>query len=62
VGRRVQPGTPIGNVGNTGYGNRPGHSNEFIYHLHIGIQEPNGVWINPYPLMRRLYHTAIAQR
>jgi murein DD-endopeptidase MepM/ murein hydrolase activator NlpD len=60
VGSRVQPGTPIGFVGNTGYGNRPGHSNEFIYHLHIGIQEPNGVWINPYPIMRRLYHRAIA--
>ena len=60
VGSRVQPGTPIGFVGNTGYGNRPGHSDEFIYHLHIGIQESNGVWINPYPLMRRLYYTAIA--
>lgn len=58
VGVPVQAGTTLGEVGNTGYGSDPGHSNEFTYHLHIGIQEPDGTWIDPYPLMRRLYKAA----
>lgn len=61
VGARVEAGDKIGAVGNTGYGFRPGHSGEFIYHLHFGIQESNGVWVNPYPLMRTLYRAAVAQ-
>jgi murein DD-endopeptidase MepM/ murein hydrolase activator NlpD len=61
VGARVEAGDEIGAVGNTGYGFVPGHSGEFIYHLHFGIQEPGGVWVNPYPLMRRLYRAAVAQ-
>lgn len=58
-GERVAAGTVIGEVGNTGYGIAPGHDDEFIYHLHLGIQESDGTWINPYPLMRRLYRAAI---
>jgi peptidoglycan LD-endopeptidase LytH len=60
VGDRVESGERIGAVGNTGYGARPGHDDEFLYHLHIGIQEPNGAWVDPYPLMRRLYRAAVA--
>jgi murein DD-endopeptidase MepM/ murein hydrolase activator NlpD len=54
-GSRVEAGTIIGNVGNTGYGNRPGHDNEFTWHLHVGIQEADGTWINPHPLLKTLY-------
>ena len=61
-GDRVKSGDRLGFVGNTGYGNRPGHRDEFIYHLHLGIQESNGVWTNPYPLMRRLYDAATEAR
>ncbi|MFN2586895.1 MAG: M23 family metallopeptidase, partial [Actinomycetota bacterium] len=59
VGRRVRPGTVLGEVGNTGYGYTPGHSDEFIYHLHVGIQEADGTWVNPYPLVQRLYDAAV---
>jgi murein DD-endopeptidase MepM/ murein hydrolase activator NlpD len=59
-GDAVGTGDVIGEVGNTGYGARPGHSDEFIYHLHVGIQEGDGTWVDPYPLMRRLYRAAVA--
>jgi murein DD-endopeptidase MepM/ murein hydrolase activator NlpD len=62
VGRRVAAGRRIGSVGNTGYGARPGHSDEFIYHLHVGIQAPDGTWIDPYPLMKRLYVAAVKEQ
>ena len=58
VGSPVAAGQAIGRVGNTGYGNRPGHHDEFTYHLHLGIQEPDGTWTNPYPLLRGLYRAA----
>jgi murein DD-endopeptidase MepM/ murein hydrolase activator NlpD len=62
-GTRVTAGDALGKVGNTGYGERPGHKDEFIYHLHIGIQESGGEWIDPYPLMHSLYRAAVkAQR
>ena len=54
-GRRVESGDTLGAVGNTGYGYSPGHHNEFTWHLHVGIQEPDGTWTNPYPLLERLY-------
>lgn len=54
----VEAGDVLGRVGNTGYGEEPGHSDEFTYHLHIGIQERDGTWSDPYPLMRRLYRSA----
>lgn len=61
IGDRVEAGTVIGEVGNTGYGARPGHSDEFTYHLHLGIQERDGTWTNPYPLMKRLYKMSVAE-
>ena len=62
IGDRIEAGQHIGAVGNTGYGNVPGHDDEFIYHLHIGIQEANGTWVDPYPLMRKLYAAAVRKR
>lgn len=59
VGDLVAAGQELGSVGNTGYGERPGHKGEFTYHLHIGIQEPDGTWTDPYPLMKRLYRGAL---
>ena len=53
VGAAVEPGTVLGAIGNTGYGD-PGHEDEFPPHLHVGIEGPGG-WENPYPLVRRLY-------
>ncbi|HZA39856.1 MAG TPA: M23 family metallopeptidase [Actinomycetota bacterium] len=58
-GADVETGDELGYVGNTGYGAEPGHSGEFTYHLHVGIQEAGGAWVNPYPLMRRLYRAAV---
>lgn len=58
LGHRVEAGQTIGLVGNTGYGNTPGHKDEFSAHLHVGIQEPTDEWVNPYPLMKRLYEKA----
>jgi peptidoglycan LD-endopeptidase LytH len=55
VGDRVEAGSVLGEVGNTGYGTEPGHSGEFTYHLHLGIQAADGTWVNPYPLMKRIY-------
>lgn len=52
VGAPVQPGTVLGLVGNTGYGD-PGHEDEFPPHLHFGIRAAD--WVNPYPLLVRLY-------
>lgn len=58
-GDRVEAGDRLGAVGNTGYGDDPGHDDEFVHHLHIGIQEAGGRWVDPYPLMRRLYRAAL---
>ncbi|MGI8775103.1 MAG: M23 family metallopeptidase [Actinomycetota bacterium] len=58
-GASVSAGDSLGAVGNTGYGSDPGHKDEFTYHLHLGIQEADGQWVNPYPLMRRLYRVAV---
>ena len=59
VGTSVEAGRILGAVGNTGYGANPGHRDEFTYHLHLGIQEADGTWTNPYPLVRRLYDAAV---
>jgi peptidoglycan LD-endopeptidase LytH len=61
LGQRVEAGQTIGLVGNTGYGQTPGHKDEFSAHLHVGIQEPSGEWMNPHPLMKRLYEDAQTQ-
>lgn len=54
-GDAVAAGQQIGTIGNTGYGTRPGHSGEFTYHLHLGIQEADGTWVDPYPMLQKLY-------
>lgn len=59
VGNAVSAGDVIGWVGNSGYGVTPGHHDEFTYHLHLGIQEADGTWVNPYPLLRELYREAV---
>ncbi len=59
IGSPVAAGQLLGEVGNTGYGATPGHRDEFTYHLHLGIQEADGTWVNPYPLVRRLYDAAV---
>jgi peptidoglycan LD-endopeptidase LytH len=59
IGDRVDAGDELAEVGNTGYGADPGHADEFTYHLHLGIQELSGRWINPYPIVRRLYRQAV---
>ena len=56
VGDRVEPGTPLGRVGNTGYG-PPGHEDEFPPHLHLGIRGAD--WESPYPVIRRLYRRTV---
>ena len=61
IGDRVQAGTVLGEVGNTGYGEDPGHFDEFTYHLHLGIQEANGIWTNPYPIVKKLYRASVAE-
>ncbi len=60
-GQRVEAGDRIGSVGNTGYGERPGHRDEFVAHLIVGVQRPSGVWVNPYPFIKRLYEDAVDQ-
>lgn len=61
IGSSVDAGTVIGAVGNTGYGEEPGHFDEFTYHLHLGIQEQNGTWSNAYPLLNQLYRKSVAE-
>jgi murein DD-endopeptidase MepM/ murein hydrolase activator NlpD len=60
-GSLVPAGATIGEVGNTGYGEDPGHADEFTYHLHVGIQEASGVWVDPYPLLKQLYEGTVQQ-
>jgi murein DD-endopeptidase MepM/ murein hydrolase activator NlpD len=62
IGQRVESGDTIGAIGNTGYGDNPGHKDEFTYHLHLGVQATNGEWVNPYPLLRTLYKKDVAAR
>lgn len=58
AGARVEPGDRLGSVGNTGYGLKPGHRDEFTWHLHFGLQEADGTWVNPYPMLSKLYKAA----
>ena len=56
-GVRVRAGQMLGRVGNTGYGDDPGHRDEFPPHLHFGIQA-GSEWVNPYPTLVSLYRAA----
>ncbi|MGH2554174.1 MAG: M23 family metallopeptidase, partial [Actinomycetota bacterium] len=58
-GARVSAGSVLGRLGNTGYG-PPGHRDEFPPHLHLGI-EADGEWVNPYPLLVRLYRDTVRE-
>jgi murein DD-endopeptidase MepM/ murein hydrolase activator NlpD len=53
IGTSVDPGSVLGRVGNTGYGN-PGTEDRFPPHLHFGV-EGSGGWENPYPAVRKAY-------
>lgn len=44
AGQRVHAGQVIGTVGNRGYSTGP--------HLHFGVQNPAGAWIDPVPWLR----------
>lgn len=55
VGQRVEAGALLGEMGNTGYSERPGHRGDFPAHLHLGLQMGDGTWVNPYPLLNRIY-------
>ena len=57
-GARVAAGSPLGLLGNTGYG-PPGHRDEFPPHLHFGIQE-GSEWISPYPALSALYGATVS--
>lgn len=61
IGESITAGQQIGRVGNTGYGNRPGHADEFTYHLHLGIQEADGTWVDPFPMLETLYRSAVKE-
>ena len=54
VGQLVEPGTPLGSVGSSGYG-PPGTAGKFPPHLHYGMYKENGrtEWsFDPYPYLR----------
>lgn len=59
-GSRVRVGQMLGRVGNTGYGEDPGHRDEFPPHLHFGIEE-GSEWVSPYPTLVQLYRAATAR-
>lgn len=44
-GKRIEAGAPIGGMGHTG------DALTTPDHLHLGIELPNGQWINPYPFL-----------
>ena len=57
-GASVDAGDLLGRVGNTGYGEL-GHEDEFVPHLHFGIEGPSD-WENPYPALVSAYAAAVA--
>jgi murein DD-endopeptidase MepM/ murein hydrolase activator NlpD len=57
VGAPVEPGSLLGRVGNTGYGN-PGTEDRFPPHLHFGVEGAGG-WENPYPAVRKAYERSV---
>ena len=59
IGERVEAGTPLGFMGDTGYSDIPGTTGNFDVHLHMGIyfNDKSGqeISVNSYPILRYLY-------
>ncbi|MCD8090400.1 MAG: M23 family metallopeptidase [Clostridiales bacterium] len=58
-GNKIEAGTLIGYMGDTGYSKNEGTRGNFPVHLHIGISPKTRlyggeVWLNPYPFLRCL--------
>ena len=57
-GERVEAGTLLGFMGDTGYSDKPGTTGNFPVHLHFGIyfesETGKEFSVNPYPLLRYL--------
>lgn len=56
-GQKIQAGTLIGYMGDTGYSKIEGTSGNFPVHLHLGIAVSNSItksltWVNPYPVLQ----------
>jgi murein DD-endopeptidase MepM/ murein hydrolase activator NlpD len=58
AGSRVDAGTMLGRVGNTGYG-PPGERDQFPPHLHFGMQT-GSTWVDPYGLLVSLYRATVS--
>lgn len=59
VGERVEAGTLLGYMGDTGYSDVPGTTGNFPVHLHFGIylndKDSNEFSVNSYPMARYLW-------
>lgn len=59
IGERVEAGTFLGYMGDTGYSDVPGTTGNFDVHLHLGIylndSEGNEFSVNSYPMLRYLW-------
>lgn len=59
IGERVEAGTFLGFMGDTGYSEIPGTTGKFDVHLHVGIylNDQNGreFSVNSYPMLRYLW-------
>ena len=59
IGERVEAGTFLGYMGDTGYSDVPGTTGNFDVHLHLGIylndDEGNEFSVNSYPMLRYLW-------
>lgn len=59
IGERVQAGTFLGYMGDTGYSDIPGTTGMFDVHLHLGIylndSEGKEFSVNSFPMLRYLY-------
>lgn len=59
IGERVEAGTFLGYMGDTGYSDVPGTTGNFPVHLHLGIYlndaDGNEFSVNSYPMLRYLW-------
>lgn len=59
IGERVEAGTFLGYMGDTGYSDVPGTTGNFDVHLHLGIylndDKGNEFSVNSYPMLRYLW-------